>query len=81
MKNTGHKLFLVHFNGMDSAYVIANDPTSAYKSIRKYFDTKNLGFTDDRALRSIELLAEDNEYPEAKARLFFVPEPRISDKD
>lgn len=51
-------------------YVVADDPTSAYNLVREYLDDEKIGFTEDRGLKTIELLAEDTKYPDCKTKLF-----------
>lgn len=62
------KLFLVRCKGMTStvtgvahglAYVVANDPTEAYNKLRNYLDEKDLGFTSERELNTIQLIADE----------------------
>ena len=50
-------------------YVVAEDPTAAYKKIRKDLDDRDYGFTKDRELRTITLVAETGEYPQCEKRL------------
>lgn len=74
------KLYKVTLRGMTSSiagstcygisYVVANDAESAYRAVREYLDEKSLGFTRERALDNIQLLAEAVEYPESQHRLF-----------
>lgn len=73
------KLFKVTCRGMNFfstgvvhgiAYVVANHPTQAYEILRKHLDKSNLGFTSERELESIELIAEDYEYTNTKIMLF-----------
>jgi hypothetical protein len=40
------------------AYVVAIDPAEAYKKLRASLDERKLGFTKERELDKIELLAE-----------------------
>ena len=68
------KLYRVKLKGSPShgsvdcytPYILANDPTEAYKKIRKILDEKDYGFESDREMQSIELLADDYEYNECK---------------
>ena len=74
------KLFRVKLKGMQGStgsntshgtpYVIAPDPTTAYAMVKKYVDEHDLGFTYERELESIELLAETGEYPACGEHLF-----------
>lgn len=52
-------------------YVVAADAGSAYQVVRSDLDRRNYGFTDDRALAKVELLAEQAEYPECGTPLHF----------
>lgn len=56
---------------VESYYVIANNPTNAYNTVRKFLDKNNLFFRVDRELKSIELVAENSLYPDCKQRLLF----------
>jgi len=73
------KLYLVKCRGMNIsvtgpthgvAYVIANNPAEAYEKLRKDLDERDLGFTDERELSSIELIAEDTNYPSCGVRVY-----------
>lgn len=67
------KLYLVKCKGMTStiggqtphglAYVVANDAENAYKILRKKLDEKDLGFYHERELDTIQLIAEEGNYP------------------
>lgn len=65
-------LYLVRCRGMQSAlggpgfgvaYVVAEDPTSAYNKLRADLDKRDLGFGSEREMESITLLAQVAEYP------------------
>jgi hypothetical protein len=73
------KLYRITLQGMTSSgtstiyglpYVVANDPTEAYKKLKKYLDKRDLGFASDRELDNIQLLAEEGDYPNCKIQLF-----------
>lgn len=69
------KLFKVNLAGFcngpyGSCMVVSVDPTSAYETVRAYLDENGLGFDKDRVLKSIELVAECADYPDASSRLF-----------
>lgn len=74
------KLYKVTCRGMTSglgsaqaygvAYVVADDPERAYRTVRAALDTRDLGFTDDREMRSVELIAEDAPYPSCGTVLY-----------
>ena len=67
------KLYKVTRRGMTSglgsgqaygvAYVVAEDPERAYRTVRASLDTRDLGFSSDRELSSVELIAEAAPYP------------------
>ena len=40
-----------------SSYVIAENSDEAYKKVRKFLDENDLGFTKDRELDKVELIA------------------------
>ena len=72
------KLYKVKCRGMKNSatstlygdsYVMATDPTSAYKIVKEYLDERDLGFLQDRELESIELLAEEGDYPICRIQL------------
>ena len=52
------------------SYVVANDADSAYRKVRKYLDERKIGFTRDRALESVELIAEATAYPDTGIILY-----------
>jgi hypothetical protein len=73
------KLFLVKLRGMRSvfsspaygcSYVVAEDSNSAYLLLKEYVDKNGLGFDHERELQSVELIAEDAEYPRCGTILF-----------
>ena len=78
MKKDTLKLFKVNLKGLSSvtgvnyqsSYVVAKDPTEAYKMVRDFLDTEDLGFPDDRELDFISLLAEDYKYTDVRTLLF-----------
>lgn len=73
-------LYRVTLQGMNSSiagsiahgvsYVAALDPTEAYNKVRKYLDEKDYGFSSDRVLKSIELLASNDIYSGCTMMLF-----------
>lgn len=73
-----NKLYLVTLRGLTSAtgvqhketFVVAKDPTEAYQKIRTWLDDKDYGFTHERELDNVKLLAEDYEYTDVKTMLF-----------
>lgn len=74
------KLYLVECQGMTSTiagaiahgrcYVVAADPAEAYKRVRSYLDKHDIGFTRERELKTITLLAEDVMSPNCGHRLY-----------
>lgn len=73
MKDT-EKLFEVKLQGLlqnfDPCYVVASDPTEAYQKVRKWLDDNKYGFSSDRGLKSVTVVAENSQYTECKHRLF-----------
>jgi len=51
-------------------YVLAEDPTEALKKVQDYVNKHNLGFSHDRVLDKIELLAESGSYPSCNIQLY-----------
>jgi hypothetical protein len=45
------------------SYAVAEDPTSAFSKVKKFLDTNDIGFSKERELLSIELVADTNIYP------------------
>ena len=77
--NKTRKLYRVQLKGMTSSftgtcygmpYVVATDPTEAYKIVREYLDRNNLGCRNEREMDSITLLAEEGGYPDCRFQLF-----------
>lgn len=65
------KLYKVTLKGMNysstgviygSSYVVAEDPNEAYKKVRKFLDENGIGFSKDRELDKIELIADTYRY-------------------
>lgn len=72
------KLYLVTIKGLyacpyHSSYVVAKDPTAAHTVVREYLEKNNFGFSHDRELEKIELVADDRTYPDT-AHAFFHPD-------
>jgi hypothetical protein len=73
-------LYKVTLRGMKSSiagdvaygisYVVADGPTRAYKIVRGFLDEEDLGFDSERVLESVELIAEDERYPDCGTILF-----------
>lgn len=72
--NTYQKLWRVQLRGSiagyNPCYVVAQDPTTAYAIVRKHLDQRDYGFTKDRELLTIELVAEDYDYTAIGCYLF-----------
>jgi hypothetical protein len=75
------KLYLVKCRGMQNsalgsgtghgtAYVVANDPAEAYQIVFESLRRRDLGFNHDRALDSVQLLAEEGDYPDCGTSLY-----------
>ena len=72
------KLYKVTCRGMQTSfgimhginYVVASDLTAAYAVVRKNLDEKDIGFEKDRELETIELLAEETDYPNCNVHLY-----------
>lgn len=68
------KLYIVELQGMKScfgvyneygiSYVVATDPTNAYEMVKTFLDSNDLGFSHDRRLKSVTLLADEKQYNE-----------------
>ena len=65
------KLYRVTLRGMTynstgvaygSSYVIAENSDEAYQKVRKFLDENDLGFTKDRELDKVELIADSYRY-------------------
>ena len=76
------KLYKVFLRGMQSSfpitygvsYVVADNPDAAFSMVKKYLDKKDIGFVRDREMGSIELLAEEKDYPNCGNILFIQKE-------
>lgn len=51
-------------------YVVASNPTEAYDKVYQYLCKRDVGFSKDRELVSIELLAGTGDYPDSGYQLF-----------
>lgn len=49
---------------------MATDLTSAYNKMQEFLEERDIGYDSDRQLDKIELLAENEEYPDTDYRLF-----------
>ena len=65
-------------SGIDTAYgrpyVVADNPTDALLIVQKYLIKKDIGFNNEREMESIELLAEEGDYPKCRVQLFISDE-------
>ncbi len=79
------KLYRVTLKGMNSmlltgsvtygiAYVVAEDATKAYETVRQYLDKENIGFVGEREMDSVQLLADTAQYPPCKIKLYLPEE-------
>lgn len=66
----GMKVPVGSFCAHGSAYVVAADSHAAYDAVRSYLDLKDIGFSRERELDRVELLADSVEYPDCGLRLF-----------
>lgn len=56
------KLYKVHTKSF-SAYVVAKNPLEAEKEFKEWLDSENYGYTSERVILQIELLAETENIP------------------
>lgn len=67
-----NKLYKVKTQGIGDYYVCSKDAGSAYLRVRKYLDDKDFGFSKDREMDAVILIAEGyKDYPECGTRLLF----------
>ena len=73
------KLYRVTLRGMTYSttgvvegisYVVATGAEEAYQKVKKRLDDKNYGFSEDRELDKVELLASTYEYTDTKTLLY-----------
>lgn len=73
------KLFKVTCQGMHHshgmAYVVARDAEEAYQCVRQRLDAEGLGFAKEREMQTVELMAEDSDYPLCERRLYVPEQP------
>lgn len=69
------KLYKVTLTGMTCSvigkaygvsYVVAENTVQAYSKVRKFLDKENIGFSSDRELRMVELIADEVKYSDVK---------------
>lgn len=67
-------LYRVKINMADdlygTSYVVAENPSDAYKAVRDLLDYEDIGMSEQRSMKSVELLAEAKDYPECGTRLY-----------
>jgi hypothetical protein len=71
-------LYLVTLKGLSSStgtnfhdsYVVANSPDAAYQLVRDYLDKNDIGYSYERTLSCVTLMAEDKVIPECRTMLF-----------
>ena len=51
------------------SYVVASGPDRAYDLVRADLNKRDIGLSKDRALQTVDLLAQNVEYPECGYRL------------
>lgn len=52
------------------SYAIAEDAEQAYQKVKKFLKEKDLGFSKDREMDKIELIAEDYQYTDSGCILY-----------
>ena len=66
------KLFKITLRGMTVSstgvvygvsYAVAEDPNTAYLKVKKFLDSNDIGFSKERELLSVELVADSDTYP------------------
>ena len=69
------KLYLVTTAGRLSCHVVADTPNDAKSAFEKWLDKENYGFSDDREVVRIELVAKEGVYPGAGKNKLIVDDP------
>ena len=73
------KLYRITLKGLHGAgidtdygnpYVVAKSPNEALKKVQDYLNENDYGFSHEREMKTIELLAEEEDYPGCKIQLF-----------
>ena len=75
------KLYRVKLRGMKDTlmgtqtaygapFVVADDLNRAFEMVKNHLDKKDIGFSRDREIESIELLAEEGDYPSCLVQLY-----------
>lgn len=52
------------------SYVVANNADEAYQKVKKFVDEKDLGYSYQREMDKVELIAEDYQYTGTGTMLF-----------
>ena len=52
------------------SYVVAENSEIAYSKVKEFLNKNDYGFSSDREMESIELLAEDNQYTSVRTMLY-----------
>lgn len=52
------------------SYVVAKNSDEAYQKVKKFLNEKDLGYSYERALDKVELIAEEYQYTNTKTMLF-----------
>jgi hypothetical protein len=52
------------------SYVVASDPTSAYQKVRDFLDKNDIGYSKDRELDKVELIADTYRYNDTRTILY-----------
>jgi len=70
-----YRVTLRGFIGSDYrvSYVVCKNCNDAYLTVLIALANKDLGFPKERELLSVELIAEDAQYPDCETRLFLTP--------
>ena len=63
------KLYKITLKNLKEHYAIADEPTDAYEMVRNDLDNWGYYFSEDRSLRSIDLVAEDDQYTDCDTHL------------
>lgn len=77
--NENKKLYRVTLKGMTYSstgvvygvsYVVAKNSDDAYQKVRKFLDEKDLGFSHERELEKVELIADSYQYTDVRTMLY-----------
>lgn len=60
----------LNYDNKGNAYVVANDPKEALEKVLKYINDKNLGFTKDREMDTITMIADEYDYSNCQHKLY-----------